>query len=77
MTSSPVEYKLNKKYNKCFIKCTSNYFNPINNECVSGCPKYYEKPSITNNYISKSSCSSTNKYLKGKECVNSAIEEVL
>ena len=57
------------KDNKCFIECGTNYFDPVDNKCVDGCPKYYEKSSITNNYICKSSCSAKNKYLDDKECV--------
>ena len=60
--------------NKCFKKCQSpnQYFNPITNQCgnVNECTKYYEKSSITGNYICKSTCSVTNKYLNGTECVS-------
>ena len=57
--------------NKCFIKCQSGYFDPVENKCVNEnqCSKY-EKSSITDNYICKSSCSAQNKYLDGKKCVD-------
>ena len=72
VNSCPTGHTQNSSKKKCFMNCPSpnQYFDPINNRCGSGCSKYYETSSITGNFICKSSCSVTNKYLNGKECVS-------
>ena len=69
-------YQLKLNNNKCFKVCSNpKFFDPETNGCVGLCDntKYdrYEKSSITDNYVCKSSCSVTNKYLNDKECVSS------
>ena len=70
VTSCPTGHTLNSSNKKCFKNCESGYFNPNTNLCVSGCTQYYEKSSVNSNYICKSSCSVTHKYLNGSECVS-------
>ena len=71
VTSCPSGYTLKSSIKKCFVDCSSKYFDPVDNQCVSSCSKYYEKSLVNGNFICKLTCSANNKYVKEKECVNS------
>jgi hypothetical protein len=72
VTSCPATLYKNDTLKVCFMKCSYNLFDPVENKCIqeSNCDGYFEKSIISSNFICKPSCSARNKYIDGKYCVS-------